>query len=283
MISAACQPCWERCAPRRRSRPERLGQEGGGRTSAANGSSSRGKSHPPATRPSNPGQVRSLTAKIEAAQRPLRVRELADFAALYSVEVQDLVYGPTRSIAEVDQAITDVTERLEHVQAATAAATTDLDTAREAVRPSRTGPAGSRCGWWWRNDRGRAGDQEVARRLRVSRMSATRWRRAPAAGGREALATKAPAALDASSPRPSWASWRRRWKPARPRGGGTRTSAGPWPGSPTWSGGVSGCSTRWPGWTCSCTGSGGASRSRPGGPPSGTRRPSPPGGKRRGP
>jgi len=35
-----------------------------------------------------------------------------------------------------------------------------------------------------------ATDQEVARRLRVSRMSANRWRRALAAGGRDALATK---------------------------------------------------------------------------------------------
>src|SRR5215468_4316161 len=35
-----------------------------------------------------------------------------------------------------------------------------------------------------------AGDREVARRLRVSRMSANRWRRALAAGGRGALASK---------------------------------------------------------------------------------------------
>jgi transposase len=35
-----------------------------------------------------------------------------------------------------------------------------------------------------------AGDQEIARRLRVSRMSANRWRRALASGGREALASK---------------------------------------------------------------------------------------------
>ena len=34
-----------------------------------------------------------------------------------------------------------------------------------------------------------ASDQEVAKRFRVSRMSANRWRRALAAGGREALAT----------------------------------------------------------------------------------------------
>jgi transposase len=35
-----------------------------------------------------------------------------------------------------------------------------------------------------------AGDREVARRFRVSRMSANRWRRALAGGGRAALASK---------------------------------------------------------------------------------------------
>ena len=35
-----------------------------------------------------------------------------------------------------------------------------------------------------------ASDHEIARRLRMSRMSANRWRRALAAGGRAALATK---------------------------------------------------------------------------------------------
>jgi putative transposase len=35
-----------------------------------------------------------------------------------------------------------------------------------------------------------ASDREVARRFRVSRMSASRWRRALAAGGRAALASK---------------------------------------------------------------------------------------------
>jgi hypothetical protein len=64
--------------------------------------------------------------------------------------------------------------------------------------------------------------------------------------------------------------WRRRSsrQPStrgRPRGGGTKTSAGPWPGSATWYGDGSGWTTAWPGWTCSCTGSGGACRSRPAG------------------
>ena len=35
-----------------------------------------------------------------------------------------------------------------------------------------------------------AGDREVAKRLRVSRMSVNRWRRALATGGRAALASK---------------------------------------------------------------------------------------------
>src|ERR1700751_2737063 len=35
-----------------------------------------------------------------------------------------------------------------------------------------------------------AGDREVAKRFRVSRMSVNRWRRAMAAGGREALGAK---------------------------------------------------------------------------------------------
>ena len=35
-----------------------------------------------------------------------------------------------------------------------------------------------------------ASDREIAKRFRVSRMSANRWRRSLAAGGREALASK---------------------------------------------------------------------------------------------
>jgi transposase len=37
-----------------------------------------------------------------------------------------------------------------------------------------------------------ASDREVARRFRVTRMSANRWRRALAAGGRRALASRGP-------------------------------------------------------------------------------------------
>jgi transposase len=55
----------------------------------------------------------------------------------------------------------------------------------------RSGPAGSGCGWAGAEmiESG-ASDREVAKRFRVSRMSANRWRRTLAAGGREALASK---------------------------------------------------------------------------------------------
>jgi transposase len=55
----------------------------------------------------------------------------------------------------------------------------------------RSGSAGSRCGWPPREmiEAG-AGDREVAERFRVSRMLVNLWRRALAAGGRRALASK---------------------------------------------------------------------------------------------
>jgi hypothetical protein len=58
-----------------------------------------------------------------------------------------------------------------------------LDAAERARR--ERGAAGRR-GY----DRGRASDREVAKRFRVSRMSANRRRRALAAGGRATLASK---------------------------------------------------------------------------------------------
>jgi transcriptional regulator with XRE-family HTH domain len=75
----------------------------------------------------------TMIAKIEAAQRPLRVRELADFAALYGVEVQDLVYPPTGSLPETDQEIAEITARLDMVQAQAAEARHELAVAREAM------------------------------------------------------------------------------------------------------------------------------------------------------
>ncbi|MDX3233007.1 helix-turn-helix domain-containing protein [Streptomyces sp. ME19-01-6] len=44
-----------------------------------------------------------------------------------------------------------------------------------------------------------ASDREVARRFRVTRMSANRWRRAMASGGRQGLASKGPNGPVASS------------------------------------------------------------------------------------
>ena len=54
----------------------------------------------------------------------------------------------------------------------------------------------------------RASDPEVARRFRVSRMSANRWR-ALAAGGRQALVSRGLAAARPGCPRPRCVSWRR--------------------------------------------------------------------------
>jgi transposase len=53
-----------------------------------------------------------------------------------------------------------------------------------------SGPAGAGAVSGRGADRGGASDREVARRFRVSRMSANRWRRALAAGGRVALASR---------------------------------------------------------------------------------------------
>lgn len=71
----------------------------------------------------------TMIAKIEAAQRPLRVRELADFATLFGVKVQDLVYPPTASLAETVQAIAEVTAKLEKVQEQAAEAQHQLEAA----------------------------------------------------------------------------------------------------------------------------------------------------------
>ncbi len=76
----------------------------------------------------------TMIAKIEAAQRPLRVRELADFAALYGVEVQDLVYPPTGSLPETDEEISEVTAKLHTVQARADEVLLELEDARETER-----------------------------------------------------------------------------------------------------------------------------------------------------
>jgi transcriptional regulator with XRE-family HTH domain len=75
----------------------------------------------------------TMIAKIEAAQRPLRVRELADFAVLYGVEIQDLVSPPAGSLPETDQEIAEVTARREMVQAQATRTSHELAAAHEAV------------------------------------------------------------------------------------------------------------------------------------------------------
>ena len=109
-----------------------------------------------------------------------------------------------------------------------------------------------------------ASDREVAKRFRVSRMSVNRWRRALAAGGRAALASRGAGGA------------RCKLTAAQVRELEAVLDAGP---------------AAW-GWEDQCwtlariadvVGSGGASRSRPGGLRRGTRRRSPPGGRRRGP
>src|SRR4051812_10902176 len=49
-----------------------------------------------------------------------------------------------------------------------------------------------------------ATDQEVAARFRVTRMSANRWRRALAAGGRPALASQGAGGAHCEPPRVQW-------------------------------------------------------------------------------
>lgn len=73
-------------------------------------------------------------AKIEAAQRPLRVRELAHFAALYEVEVHELIYPMTGgSLTEIDQDIIEVEAHRELLQRAVAATGEQVASARAAL------------------------------------------------------------------------------------------------------------------------------------------------------
>jgi transcriptional regulator with XRE-family HTH domain len=83
----------------------------------------------------------TMIAKVEAAQRPLRVRELADFAALYGVEAHELIYPPAGSLKEAAKEIAalrgqlqEVTARAEAAAVAVAKAQTDLAAAQEDYR-----------------------------------------------------------------------------------------------------------------------------------------------------
>lgn len=71
----------------------------------------------------------TMIAKIEAAQRPIRVRELADFAALYGVEAHELIYPPAGSLQEAGKEIATLREQL---QEATRRSEDAADAVREA-------------------------------------------------------------------------------------------------------------------------------------------------------
>src|SRR5437879_7376604 len=77
-----------------------------------------------------------------------------------------------------------------------------------------------------------ASDREVARRFRVTRMPANRWRRALAAGGRQALVSKGPGGARCKLSPAQVRELETVLDGGRPPGGGMRTSAGRWPGSP---------------------------------------------------
>jgi transcriptional regulator with XRE-family HTH domain len=79
------------------------------------------------------GFHQTMIAKIEAAQRPLRVRELADFAALYGVEVHELLYPPTGSLADIDQEIAKVEAQHRAIQHEAAAAAERLHELQAAL------------------------------------------------------------------------------------------------------------------------------------------------------
>ena len=76
----------------------------------------------------------TMIAKIEAAQRPLRVRELADFAALYGMEVHELIYPPTGSLKEVNGEIAMLTDHLQ-------AADKDVQARRQALDKAQAAAA----------------------------------------------------------------------------------------------------------------------------------------------
>jgi len=75
----------------------------------------------------------TMIAKIEAAQRPLRVRELADFASLYGMEVHELIYPPAGSLQEVTREIATLTDHLQAADRDVQARRQELDKARAAA------------------------------------------------------------------------------------------------------------------------------------------------------
>ena len=75
----------------------------------------------------------TMIAKIEAAQRPLRVRELADFAALYGMEVHELIYPPAGSLTEVSREIAMLTDHLQVADRDVRARRQELDRTQAAA------------------------------------------------------------------------------------------------------------------------------------------------------
>lgn len=75
----------------------------------------------------------TMIAKIEAAQRPLRVRELADFAALYGMEVHELIYPPAGSLKEVNREIATLRDHLQVADRDVQARRQELDRAQAAA------------------------------------------------------------------------------------------------------------------------------------------------------
>jgi transcriptional regulator with XRE-family HTH domain len=79
----------------------------------------------------------TMIAKIEAAQRPLRVRELADFAALFGMEVHELIYPPAGSLKEVSREIATLTKHLTSVDRDVKARREELHKAEAALAAAR--------------------------------------------------------------------------------------------------------------------------------------------------
>lgn len=76
----------------------------------------------------------TMIAKVESAQRPLRVRELAGFAALFGMEVHELIYPPAGSLKEVSREIDMLTDHLKVVDE-------DVESHRQAVAAAQAAAA----------------------------------------------------------------------------------------------------------------------------------------------
>ena len=124
--------------------------------------------------------------------------------------------------------------------------------------------------------------RQVAGSLRVSTKSVYQWRRAWRAGGEGALASKGAGGSPCKLDEDQLAQLRAALEAAPAATGGSRTSGGPWPGSPRWSSGCPVFLTRCAGCRSCCTGSGTARRSPRTAPSSATRTRSPSGGRRPG-